>query len=572
MVWQTLGMSSNAWRWWWCAALVGCADAPSSRGNASGVSGRPAQIVDTPLPRCDHPTPLPGALRNGLPGSGLLFRHRESPFPTDLPDDWPGDTFQGTFGAGVVAADFDRDGHIDVFLSNGGGANVLFWGRGDGTFESADVRTSGVGFWEEDTGFVSTADYDGDGDLDLLLSGWQTRRLLNNQGDRTFVDVTTQAGIAPPPGYPGASAWADFDNDGDLDLFAGNYGVPTSGYDGAEAVPSFLYVQQPDGTFVDRAPELLPTASGREGIVLHAQWDDLDLDGDLDLLQVNDFGATQGNTMLWENTGPNSPFVDRMPQTGMGTLAFPMGTELLDLDGDDEADLFFSDLGQTHLFHRADTWSWVDVRDTWAAGTPDRDSDASWSVVRLDLAGNGRPGVYVAYGPLDSDAGEPGQEVPFDPHQPDRLLLPLGFDSATTLVEADVFEQPQTGRSRGVAVADFNEDGVPDVVFNNIGGHPALLMGTCTDQRRLWVRLEVPGSPGNVHAIGAEVTVEAAGLVQRQTVHAGGPGSGSAQEPVLHFGVANATAVDRLTVRWPDGRETVIDDACVDCRLTVIAL
>jgi hypothetical protein len=120
-------------------------------------------------------------------------------------------------------------------------------------------------------------------------------------------------------------------------------------------------------------------------------------------------------------------------------------------------------------------------------------------------------------------------------------------------------------------VADFNEDGVPDVVVNNLAGQPSLLLGQCTSANRLWVRLSDPTTPGNQHAVGAEVEIELEGRVQRQTVHGGGPGSGSAQEPVVHFGLGSATAVERLSVRWPDGRETELRNLCAHCVLTVTA-
>ena len=112
---------------------------------------------------------------------------------------------------------------------------------------------------------------------------------------------------------------------------------------------------------------------------------------------------------------------------------------------------------------------------------------------------------------------------------------------------------------------------MPDVVVNNLAGQPSVLLGQCTAANRLWVRLVDPTTPGNQHAIGAQVEVEQDGVVQRQTVHAGGPGSGSAQEPVVHFGLGDATSVDRLTIRWPDGRVTGLGQLCSHCTLTVTA-
>ncbi len=396
---------------------------------------------------------------------------------------------------------------------------------------------------------------DGDGDLDLYLAGWKRARLFENLGDRTFRE-RADAGIAPPEAYPGAAAWADFDEDGDLDLFAGTFGTPSPGFSGPEPTPSRLYRQGPAWTFTDVAPELIPYVPGEEGPVHAARWRDLDADGDLDLLQINDFGATRGSTMIWENRGPGRPFVDLAPEGGLGTLAYPMGSAQTDLDGDGLLDMLFTDLGMLRLFRSTGPGAWVDVGATWGEGLPRAEADASWSAVELDLDGDGHEEIYVSFGPIEGEQISP--EVPFDPQQPDRVFSATGDGDGLRLVELEgVFAGPQTGRGRGVAVADLTEDGVPDVVVNNIGGPPAVLAGGCTAHSRAWIRLRWPGSR-NPHAVGAELGVEAGGRLRALTVHAGGPGSGSGQEPVVHLGLGDADQIDRISIRWPDGATSAL--------------
>ena len=123
-------------------------------------------------------------------------------------------------------------------------------------------------------------------------------------------------------------------------------------------------------------------------------------------------------------------------------------------------------------------------------------------------------------------------------------------------------------RARGLTTTDLNADGVPDVVVSNLGQQPAILMGACTAAARTWVRLEQPDS-GNVHAIGAEVTLTVGDRSWSQTILGGGPGSGSAQEPSLHFGLGDATAVDAAFIRWPDGAFSELDGVCAGCVVTL---
>lgn len=516
------------------------------------------------LPGCGAPVASPGALRDGLAGSGVVFVHRLC----TAPDHGDAQGFQGTFGGGVVAADLDRDGHVDLYLGSGTGSNGLFWGRGDGTFDPANSFAVGASLDQEDTAFFAAADYDGDGDLDLAAAGWQTLRLLENQGNRFFEDVSEEAGLVPPPGFSGALAWADFDQDGDLDLFAGTFGVPVSemGTWGPSPVRSTLWVQE-DGVFVDHAERLFGLADADAGLALHAEWHDLDGDADLDLVQVNDFGETRANSFLWENPGGGAPFVDRMPESGLGVLMAPMGVTYRDLDGDDFGDLVFSDIARVRAFRRVGPWSWADAEEVWLGGVSNRESDVSWSVVPVDLSGWGQPGLYLSYGPIHDAA--PGTGDPYRAEQADRFLVPGGWGTSLSYTTGVVFPERQTGRARGVATADFNEDGVPDIVVNNLAGQPSLFFGECTEARRFWVSLRDDRSPGNRHAVGAEVTVTADGLVQRQELLAGGPGSASSQEPSLHFGVGNAERVDFVTVRWPDGTTSAVADLCANCRVVL---
>ncbi len=531
-----------------------------------------------PLPSCGDPVASPGALKAALDGSGIAFVGRSRMGLDGLPPMI--DQVLAGLAAGVVAADLDGDGHADLLFTQDDGPNALYWGHGDGTFSAGDAGEAA--FPEARTFGASAADVDGDGDLDLLLSQFGGARLLRNRGDRTFEDVTETYGIPPNDGAGTTSAWTDLDGDGDLDLYAGFVFVDLA--DDAEPpqnpaswVPSTGRdaVLRNDG---DRFVPIgaLPTPRGNDGGVLHARWTDWDDDGDMDLIQAND-GELTVNSFLWENQGLNddgtwSP-VDRLPDTDLGLISSPMGFSVADLDADGDRDLVISSKGPARALKGDGDWGFLDVGPTWNSGLPSWPS-VSWSVVALDLDGDGDPGLLVTYGPLTDAfmAREPGDDAsPEAPWrtQPDRFSAPVGPPAQRTFVDAtSVFSEPSAGNGRGVGIADFDENGVPDVVIANLNGPPALYLGACTAAHRLVIALE-DASTDNRFGIGARVTVTAGGRTRFSEVTAGGLGSFSGSGPDLFFGLGDADVVDAVEVRWPGGETRTYTEVCVDCRLVL---
>jgi len=537
----------------------------------SCVSTKEAVSVDIePFASCLDPVDRPGSFADALPNSGIDFVHvaRTPVFEEGVENE---DPLEGAFGAGIVAADLDRDGFVDLFFPQEVGPNKLYWGKGNADFEEDTAENLTLN--GERSLYGNTADYNGDGLLDLLVTGYQSIHLFENMGNRQFVDRAEELNLQDPLGYPGGAAWGDYDRDGDLDLFVGSYGLvgleSDSDFDGPGVAPSQLY--RNEGThFSDHSFEL-PVVAGKEGACLHASFRDLDDDGDLDLLQVNDFGPWLGMTQFWENVGLDGQrwvWVNRHASSGIGELAYPMGSLFRDLNGDGKAELWFSDIGQTRLFSPIGVWEWADMGAVWTSAVEDEPSDVSWSVVDIDLDGDGRIEVYINYGPhLGAEPPLEWGEV-YAANQPDRLLFNDAPRGATPnyLLAEDVFPYPQTGNARGSAIADLDGNGVPDLVTSNIGATPAILLGQCTDAKRFVVELR-DRSSGNYFGIGAKVTVETEEFMQVQELSAGGRGSFSGGEPQLFFGLDRAKQVERLTVEWPDGMKTVLEALCAHCKV-----
>ena len=510
------------------------------------------------FPECASPVAAPGGWTDARVAAGVDFEHfvpMEFLFDEDdytLP-------LAFTVAAGVVSADLDQDGAVDLYFPQTVGANALYWGNGDGTFTIGNPGDAGLP--DELSATASAADFDGDGDLDLAVMQMHGIRLLRLDG-RVFTDVTDDLGITQADGTAGTPSWADYDGDGDLDLFEGRHALAV--YSDLDIDPAPDRLWRNDGATFTDVMSTFPLVAG-DGAWLHGVWDDFDGDGDLDLFHVNDFGEADVNSFLWENGGADGggwSWTDRLADSGMGVLVAPMGSLVRDLDGDGWLDIWISGIGEMVIYRSLGPWSFVDATLSWAPSMLHVISDISWSVVDIDLDGDGVPGVLVTYGPLPSEPGDPE----YDPDQPDRFFV--GDPSAGYANRGPaVFPSVQDGDSRGVGVSDLNGDGVPDVVIGHVNGPPSILVGQCTANNRLVVRLRDPSS-NNRFGIGARVTVTSDSGAQVQTMRAGGRGTYSGSDPVLFFGMGQAAAAT-VTVRWTDGSEQVLSDACTHCPLTV---
>ena len=528
-----------------------------------------------PLRPCEDPVEAPGAFDDMQLPSVLDFEHSEDGLAHQGNPLYNDGEHLAELSAGVVAADLDGDGWDDLFFPQSVGASALYWGAPDFQFEAAGPG-AGLELAQSMLTAASAADYDGDGLLDLVISGTDALHLMHNEGDRTFRDVTAEVGMVPTHGLATTTAWADVDSDGDLDLYVGVYGRNARPLDGFLA-SSWDSLWRNDGeSFVDIASSF-PYPGESDGAVIAAGWRDLDDDGDLDLVQANDVGELFEDSFFWENLGRDGAGVqqwrDRKGEGIAAPLQNPMGIAMRDLDGDGVRDLWFSNIGRNQVFQGDDPWSWVDRSLDWAEPLPTGRAAVSWSVVPLDLDGDGDLGLFLTYGPL-AKSEEEISEAFDDPReyfeQSDRFLRLVRDSPGVPSFEAadSVLPGPMLGNARGVAQTDLDRNGTPDLIIGNIGGPPTLLVSRCTAASRLVVELR-DDQTDNRFAIGATVEVEAAGRVQKAEMLAGGPGTFSGEGPVLRFGLGDASQVDFLTVRWPDGALSEFTDLCGHCRVVV---
>ncbi|MCB9463943.1 MAG: CRTAC1 family protein [Candidatus Eisenbacteria bacterium] len=504
-----------------------------------------------------------------------------------------------SMGGGVAFFDFDSDGDPDLLFVNGtpwpeqrktgAAATTAALYRNDrGKFvdvtrgSGLDVPIYGMG--------VATADYDGDGLVDVFFTAVGSNHLFRNLGGGKFEDVTKRAGVGGDAGQWSSSAsWFDLDRDGDLDLFVCNYvkwsreidfevdysltgigrayGPPTN-FEGAF---SYLYRNEGDGTFTDIASNAgvqvrnasTGVPAGKSLAVLPV---DIDQDGWIDLVVAND---TVPN-MVFRNLG-NGTFEERGSVLGLafdsyGKARGAMGIDAGNFMGDDAIAIAIGNFAnEMTALYVADevARTYTDEAIGQGIGPATRQS-LTFGLFFFDYDLDGWLDLLQVNGHLEEEIQKVQESQTYE--QSAQLFwnasaTSRGFKPVTTAeAGADLFK-PIVGR--GSAFADIDGDGDLDVVFTQASGPPMLLRND-QDLGHHWLRVELRDeSSKNRYGVGADVFLHAGDETQRQRVQ---PTRSylSQSEPVATFGLGPDTQIDSIEIRWPDGSRQVVQNPGVD--------
>ena len=515
-------------------------------------------------------------------GSALRFRAESLPFHYERGESgaaWPNEVT----GGGVALLDVDGDGDLDLFFAQGvplpagtvdsdsAPADILL--RNDGQAHFTDVSQA-WGLTSKGYGQgLAVADYDSDGDPDVYVTRYGSNTLWRNDGGH-FTDVTAAAGVGCSLWSLG-SAFFDYDGDGDLDLFVANYfafdpahapfahtadGGPEYGPpEKFEGLPDVLYRNEGNGRFRDVTAEAGIVDRARGMGVLVA-----DFDGDHrpDILVANDAEANA----LWRNRGDGT-FEEIASQVGidlngLGMSEANMGIAHGDTDGDGLQDVII-----THFFGEHDTlWRAHAIAgggryyqdETFQAGIgSDSRPLTGWGIALEDFNEDGWLDFLVTNGQIRR---EPSQTYPYE--NPPILWLGQsgGRFTNVTARAGPYFTSLHMGR--GLAAGDLDEDGDLDIVITHHKAPSVVLWNDSTSCGH-WLGLDLRGQAPNRDAIGAEVTVEAGGRRWVRSVDGGGSYL-SVADRRLHFGLGAVERVDRVTIRWPSGREESRKDIPLD--------
>lgn len=524
---------------------------------------------------------------------GVPFRHAGEVHPPTADDPlhlWP--AFPEQVSPGACWADFDGDGYQDLYLvdaqfnpENPGAGDWadaldpmgrLYINAGDGTFADR-TAASGVEARRFGNG-CSAADYDGDGDMDLFVSvfgddRWGGNLLYRNDGDNRFTEVGAAAGVemlnqcGDSPCWGTSSAWADYDLDGDLDLYAANF-VESSLTDSLrgpslhKGQKNFLFRNNANGTFTNVADDagVAGNNADEHGSKTHGVvWFDCELDGDLDLFVANDLREAN----FYINHGDGT-FTEEAADRGVDDHRANMGVAAADYDNDGYPDLFITHFaGEQAGFYRnlqdctfedrSGEDELVGASDKVGWGTHfvdlDRDMDLDLFVVNGDI----QPRDDNRY-PLPSAIYR--QDPNLKPGVPaaDKNWTDQSQDSGPGIQEVRV--------SRGLAMADYDFDGDVDAAVGANANETALFL-RASGVTNHWLLLELRQPGMNRHAVGARVILEAGGVTQYREVQAGSSYL-SQNALALDFGLGSHIKADRVTIQWPGGGTTLVTDLAAD--------
>ena len=508
------------------------------------------------------------------PGSPIRFRHQSIGFVLEN-GETPVRYAPETMAGGVAVFDYDSDGDLDIFFTNGAEmpslrktsakySNRLYRNNGAAQFEDV-TGTAGLAGSGYDTG-AAVADYDNDGDPDLFVGGVHRETLYRNNGDGTFTDVTAEAGLGKADAEHGplwsvGGAWFDANNDGVLDLFVTTYlrwspeKEPECLQNGKRdychpkyyrGTPNRLYLGSASGRFTDAS-----VASGLRAHVgkgMGAAIADFDADGWIDIFVTNDklansffrnLGAARFQEMAFEAAAA-------YPERGQDVSG--MGSDFRDIDNDGRPDIVFVALeNETFPLLRNTGKGYFDEATARSRMRQLSLPMSGYSTGIYDFDNDGWKDIFVSRGHVQSIPIS--ATLAIDQHN--TVFRNLGNGTFEALTAAAGFTSQPPRRHRGGAHGDLNNDGRVDVVVTALGA-PAEVWLNDSPGTHHWLALKLVGTASNRDGIGAVVKLTTKHGVQYNHVTTA-VGYASASSRLVHFGLGADTIAEAIEIRWPSG-------------------
>jgi enediyne biosynthesis protein E4 len=490
-----------------------------------------------------------------------------------------------TMGTGVAWLDYNQDGLMDLFLVQSGETDAykpqhplrsaLYRNNGDGTFTDVTEK-AGVGGAGHYGQGVAVGDFDNDGFPDLFVTGYGRAILYHNNGDGTFTDVTRKAGVADEGGWSTSAGWFDYDRDGWLDLVVTNYieWTPKTNLWCGERRPGYrsycnpgnykgqktkLYHNNHDGTFTDVSDSSgvgKPESKGM-GVVLA----DFNNDGWPDIAIANDTWPNFLFLNKHDGTFQDVSLVSGLAASEDGRYEAGMGIDAADVDGDGWLDVYVThlDFELNRLYHNNHDGTFDDY--TYRSGIGNKAILLSGvSMKFLDYDNDGWNDIVQLNGAMLDNVQLYHSEVSYK--EPLLMFHNLGkgqFEKVSDSLGPD-FMRPIAGR--GIATADYDNDGDIDIAINNRGDYPELLRNDGGNLNH-WLEVLLVGTKSNRDGIGASLKLTSEGFVHVEQSK-GGMSYMSASDPRIFFGLGKRSKIESLEITWPSGQVDKLTSLPVD--------
>ena len=480
-------------------------------------------------------------------------------------------------GGGAAFLDFDQDGFMDIFTCSGTWVegfskgekpkklpeNHLYRNKQNGTFEDVSKK-AGIDVSLYSMG-ITVGDYNNDGYPDIYLSNYNSNTLYKNNNNGTFTDITEDAKVGGGKMCSVGAVWLDYDNDGLLDLYVGNYlnfdpeykyYYAPDGFPGPlayDSQPDILYHNEGNNSFKDVTQEMgIVDIDGRAMGVGAADYDN---DGYVDIYVANDHTVNY----LWHNE-MGKGFIDKgiMSGTGFsqsGEATVSMSVDFADYNGDELLDIFISDDNYCSLYENLGNGLFND--QSYSAGISVASGQfVGWSSSFLDYDNDGDADIFKVNGELKHLYG-----------QEDQLFENIGngkFEDVS-VERGDYFKEENVGR--GACMGDYDNDGDIDIFIVNLDSSCKFIINNKGNQNN-WISLNLIGNASNKDGIGARIKIKAGGKVQTAQKKST-TGYLSQNDPRIHFGLSKNELVENIEIKWPSGKTQLLENVGINQVLTV---
>jgi hypothetical protein len=485
-------------------------------------------------------------------------------------------------GTGVCVFDYNNDGLLDIYFPNGKWtrgvnnnegrelrgklSNHLFRNNGNGTFTEVTTE-AGVGGQRYSIG-CSAADYDNDGFVDLLVLNYGQNELFHNNGNGTFTEVATKAGLTDSR-FSLSAVWYDYNNDGYLDVYVSNYlyyddgkfrdFYPAAGYPGPlsyNGLPNALYRNNGDGTFTDVTKDMgMWKPDGRSMSVTAA---DFNNDGKLEILSTNDAMENYYFEMNSKGVYEEKAIELNVAYSENGQGVAHMGPVVGDINRDGLLDIFIPDLSYCSLLIQRPDGKGFDYRTNKSGLAVTMGQYAGWASMMFDYDHDGWLDIFTTHGNAHHEYKQENTIV--------RNKGDGTFEDVSVTAGAH-FKEKHVGR--GGTGVDLNNDGRMDLVIVNVNDD-AIVLRNDTNAPGHWLTVtpRLKFSTGTRDAYGARIIVEAGGMRMIEDMI---PTRGylSAQDSRINFGLGKAEKAN-IEIRWPDGKVEKFKDVKADQFVTYV--